>query len=214
MSSQCADDDKLVTIRWETADGVRVMKGIRPGELLRSALLKRGVSPHNGMAQVINCRGLGTCGTCAVEVESGMLSPASQNDRERIRLSLPPHTHGSRLRLACQCRISSDLAIKKNAGFWGQNVGELAAVGQAMSSFGELEYVLDPRASDIVCGECRGEEFVLCPNCEGSGLLQSYPSRVTCSVCKGSGFAMCRSCFKGDPWDIEAVRTRAMRRPD
>lgn len=214
MSPQHAEDDKLVTIRWETADGVRVMRGIRPGELLRSALLKRGVSPHNGMAQVINCRGLGTCGTCAVEVESGTLSPASQNGRERIRLSLPPHTHGSRLRLACQCRIRSDLAIKKHAGFWGQHVGELAAANQAMNSFGELEYVLDPQASDIVCGECRGEEFVPCTNCEGTGLVHSHPSRVSCTACRGSGFVMCRSCFRGDPWDIDAVRNRALRRPD
>jgi ferredoxin len=38
------------------------------GSRLRSALLQGGVSPHNDRAQLINCRGLGTCGTCAVEV--------------------------------------------------------------------------------------------------------------------------------------------------
>ena len=36
------------------------------GELLRTALLRAGVaSPHNDRARVVNCRGLGTCGTCA-----------------------------------------------------------------------------------------------------------------------------------------------------
>lgn len=40
----------------------------RAGSKLRTALLRGGISPHNGQAQVINCRGLGTCGTCAVEI--------------------------------------------------------------------------------------------------------------------------------------------------
>ena len=38
------------------------------GTLLRTALLQNGLTPHNGRAELINCRGLGTCGTCAVEV--------------------------------------------------------------------------------------------------------------------------------------------------
>jgi hypothetical protein len=38
------------------------------GATLRSALLRGGLSPHNGGAEAINCRGLGTCGTCAVEI--------------------------------------------------------------------------------------------------------------------------------------------------
>lgn len=40
------------------------------GTKLRTAMLRGGISPHNGKAQVINCRGLGTCGTCAVEVRT------------------------------------------------------------------------------------------------------------------------------------------------
>jgi ferredoxin len=39
------------------------------GSKLRTAMLLNGVSPHNGKAQLINCRGLGTCGTCAVEIK-------------------------------------------------------------------------------------------------------------------------------------------------
>jgi len=41
---------------------------VQRGTTLRTALLLNGLSPHNGRAQLINCRGLGTCGTCAVEV--------------------------------------------------------------------------------------------------------------------------------------------------
>jgi ferredoxin len=39
------------------------------GSKLRTAMLLSGVSPYNGKAQLINCRGLGTCGTCAVEIK-------------------------------------------------------------------------------------------------------------------------------------------------
>ncbi|MFM7368868.1 MAG: (2Fe-2S)-binding protein, partial [Sphaerospermopsis kisseleviana] len=35
---------------------------------LRKVLLKNGVDLHNGGSQVINCRGIGSCGTCAVKV--------------------------------------------------------------------------------------------------------------------------------------------------
>ncbi len=44
---------------------------VRRGALLRTALLKAGLTPHNGDARLICCRGLGTCGTCAVEVRWG-----------------------------------------------------------------------------------------------------------------------------------------------
>lgn len=62
------------------------------GELLRTAALKSGlVSPHNGRANLINCRGLGTCGTCAVTIQSGLVRPIHRNRKEQIRLALPPH---------------------------------------------------------------------------------------------------------------------------
>ncbi len=76
----------------------------RRGETLRTALLRSGaVTPHNGRSQLINCRGLGTCGTCAVAIR-GNVSPPRWNSKERLRLNFPPHACGSyeRLRLACQ----------------------------------------------------------------------------------------------------------------
>lgn len=38
------------------------------GTILRTALIRAGASPHNGRSTIICCRGLGTCGTCAVAV--------------------------------------------------------------------------------------------------------------------------------------------------
>ena len=52
---------------------------VAAGSNLRAALLKEVMSPHNGAAKWLNCKGLGTCGTCAVEIEGdlGPLNPSS-----------------------------------------------------------------------------------------------------------------------------------------
>ncbi len=89
------------------------------GALLRTVLLEAGESPHNGRSQLLNCRGFGTCGTCAVEID-GPVPPL--NDREERRLSFPPHDLESGLRLACQVRVEDDLTVRKYDGFWGQHV--------------------------------------------------------------------------------------------
>ncbi len=86
-------------------------------QTLRDALLASGASPHNGSAHYLNCRGLGSCGTCAMRVE-GELNPPTK--MEKLRLAFPPHTRDSGLRLACQVKPRSDLIVKKEAGFWGQ----------------------------------------------------------------------------------------------
>ena len=89
-----------------------------PGANLRRLLLCHGLSPHNGRARLFNCRGLGTCGTCAVGVEGAVSEPTAV---ERWRLSVPPHRPAAGLRLACQCRVEGDLVLSKYPGFWGQH---------------------------------------------------------------------------------------------
>lgn len=88
------------------------------GANLRAELLRQHMSPYNGAARWVNCRGLGTCGTCAVEV-GGTVSPMTAV--ERWRLGFPPHRAGSGLRLACQCRVLGDVVVRKHPGFWGQH---------------------------------------------------------------------------------------------
>ncbi len=84
---------------------------------LRKVLLDNGVDLYNGGSQVINCRGLGSCGTCAVKVE-GEVSVA--NWRDQTRRSLPPHSPTTDLRLACQTQVLGDVRVTKFDGFWGQ----------------------------------------------------------------------------------------------
>lgn len=87
------------------------------GANLRRVLLQSGIELYNGNANVINCRGIGTCGTCAVEVEGEV---TAVNWRDKTRRSLPPHSPTSNLRLACQTRVVGDVKVTKFDGFWGQ----------------------------------------------------------------------------------------------
>ncbi len=92
------------------------------GDLLRDVLRRAGASPHNGRARMLNCKGLGSCGTCAVSV-AGPVEPAALTRMERWRLGFPPHdaqrSRAAGMRLACQVRIGGDLDVRKRPGFWG-----------------------------------------------------------------------------------------------
>lgn len=87
------------------------------GSNLRKVLLENGVELYNGNAKIINCMGIGTCGTCAVAIE-GAVSEA--NWKDRARRSLPPHSPTSNRRLACQTEVLGDIRVTKYEGFWGQ----------------------------------------------------------------------------------------------
>lgn len=90
---------------------------VESGANLRKVLLDNDVALYNDKAKVMNCRGLGTCGTCAVKVD-GEVSEASW--REKGRLALPPHSPAKNLRLACQTKVLGDVSVTKFDGMWGQ----------------------------------------------------------------------------------------------
>ncbi len=87
------------------------------GANLREVLLQNGIDLYNGAASAINCHGLGTCGTCAVQVEGAISEP---NWIERTRRSLPPHSLTQDRRLACQTQVLGDIKVTKFNEFWGQ----------------------------------------------------------------------------------------------
>ncbi len=91
------------------------------GANLREVLIDHGIYPHNGASRYVNCFGLGSCGTCAVKI-TGRVKPL--NATEKLRLSVPPHSPGSGLRLACQIKVENDLKVEKFEGFWGQLIPE------------------------------------------------------------------------------------------
>jgi ferredoxin len=52
------------------------------GANLRKVLLKHDINLHNGQSKRINCRGIGSCGTCAVAI-TGEVSPPNWKDQAR-----------------------------------------------------------------------------------------------------------------------------------
>lgn len=87
------------------------------GSNLRRVLLDNGVDLYNGQAKIINCRAIGTCGTCAVQIEGEV---SAVNWKDKARRSLPPHNPDRNLRLACQTQVLGDITVTKYDGFWGQ----------------------------------------------------------------------------------------------
>ena len=87
------------------------------GDNLRRVLLKNKLPLYNGAAPYVHCRGLGTCGTCAVRIDGPV---SDMTAVEKWRLSIPPHNKESGLRLACQCKVQGDLTLTKHEGLWGQ----------------------------------------------------------------------------------------------
>jgi ferredoxin len=88
------------------------------GANLRQVMLDNGIDVYNGAASVVNCHGLGTCGTCAVQVKG---SVSEMEWREKTRLSLPPHNLEKGRRLSCQVKVLGDVTVTKYDGFWGQD---------------------------------------------------------------------------------------------
>ncbi|MBX2945253.1 MAG: 2Fe-2S iron-sulfur cluster binding domain-containing protein [Cyclobacteriaceae bacterium] len=89
----------------------------KPGATLRDTILKYGLTVHNRNARYINCRGIGTCGTCAVKI-TGNINPLTR--KEKWRLNFPPHKLTNGLRLACQVKVMDDIEVQKFDGFWGE----------------------------------------------------------------------------------------------
>ncbi len=90
-----------------------------PGANLRVVLLRARLPLYTRVARAVHCRGHGTCGTCAVQIEGEVSEPTSI---ERWRLGLVPHDPDSGLRLACQVTVLGDLEITQHEGTWGQRV--------------------------------------------------------------------------------------------
>ncbi len=86
------------------------------GENLRRVLLDNQIALYNGPSKVINCLGLGTCGTCAVAITGLVSEPTFQ---EKVRA---PLLKGRRL--ACQVQVIADITVTKYDGIWGlgQNI--------------------------------------------------------------------------------------------
>ena len=60
--------DEEINLRVCHRDGALTEHKISPGENLRAALIRFGLSPYEGKFNKLNCKGMGVCGTCKVLV--------------------------------------------------------------------------------------------------------------------------------------------------
>jgi ferredoxin len=99
------------------------------GANLRQEARKAGVEIYPLHARLLNCRGLGLCGTCRVLVKKGMENLSPKTTMEKINLSAHPLTmlasigHENETRLSCQVQVNGDCSIETQPAFnWsGEN---------------------------------------------------------------------------------------------
>jgi ferredoxin len=99
------------------------------GANLRKEALLAGVNPHsllNGMGAalskaILNCHGLGQCGTCRVKIVKGMENTSPMGIIEKIRFHNPiPDPlpalayvgNEATLRLSCQTLVNGDIEVE------------------------------------------------------------------------------------------------------
>src|SRR5262245_20823253 len=89
------------------------------GAVLRTAAMKEGITVNHmlgspWLGRLLNCRGLGTCGTCHVLVKKGMENLSAKGIWEKIRLAtmMSAIGHENEIRLACQTRVNGDCTIE------------------------------------------------------------------------------------------------------
>ncbi|MDB4614270.1 (2Fe-2S)-binding protein [bacterium] len=92
------------------------------GANLRKVALKNGVQIYAGPHTVVNCRGLGQCGSCTVMVKSGNVSPKGFWEKMRtmlgplLSLKLMSNEGKGDVRMACQTRVHGDCEVETNPG--------------------------------------------------------------------------------------------------
>lgn len=106
------------------------------GSNLRKEALKAGVNVHQGingfgasLNKVMNCHGLGQCGTCRVNIVQGMENASKMGLVETLRFRSPIPTpvtpggldplpamayigHEETMRLSCQVTVNGDMEVE------------------------------------------------------------------------------------------------------
>jgi ferredoxin len=84
------------------------------GSNLRREALRAGVGLYPGINKVLNCHGLGTCGSCRVLVTKGMdnTSPMGILEKARLGMSMAYVGNENTMRLSCQTQVNGDIEVQ------------------------------------------------------------------------------------------------------
>ncbi|MFT7642753.1 MAG: ferredoxin [Pirellulaceae bacterium] len=113
------------------------------GANLRNEAAKAGINLNLGVNgygasanQFMNCKGLGMCGTCRVNVKAGMENLNGMTLRETVKFKTPIPTpvpdpipclafigNEETMRLACMCRVDGDIEVESGpeVNLFGEN---------------------------------------------------------------------------------------------
>jgi ferredoxin len=78
------------------------------GANLREKALQNSIDLYTFKGKLINCGGYGQCGTCIVEIVSGMENLSPKTDFEQRKLKRKPDSY----RLACQTLVNGPVSVK------------------------------------------------------------------------------------------------------
>ena len=83
------------------------------GANLRKAAQEAGIQLYPWLHRLLNCHGLGLCGTCKVLVKKGMenLSPKGGLERFKLATMMSYIGHENEMRLACQVEVQGDCSV-------------------------------------------------------------------------------------------------------
>lgn len=87
---------------------------VETGANLRAEARKAGIEVYTGPDRLLNCRGLGLCGTCRVLVKKGMENLSPMGTREKLKLAtmMSYIGHEDEMRLCCQVKVLGDCSIE------------------------------------------------------------------------------------------------------
>ena len=95
------------------------------GANLRTEALRAGVQLYPGVHKILNCHGLGQCGSCRVLIKKGMENVSRKGLMESLRLAVSLAAIGNEqtMRLACQTRVNGDITVetKPPLNLFGEN---------------------------------------------------------------------------------------------
>jgi ferredoxin len=112
---------------------------VERGTDLRKAALQAGVNLYQGfnglgasINKVVNCYGLGMCGSCRVLVTRGMenVSPMGALEKFKFKVPVPDPMpslsyigHEDTMRLACQAKVNGDVEVETGPALdlYGEN---------------------------------------------------------------------------------------------
>jgi ferredoxin len=83
------------------------------GANLRQAAREAGIQLYPWLHRLLNCHGLGLCGTCKVLVPKGEenLSPKGVVERFKLATMMSSIGHEKDMRLACQVQVNGDCSV-------------------------------------------------------------------------------------------------------